>query len=449
MNRTLLSLIRSMPVRLALSLLALFVVVSLTSLAASWAVSRASLDTAMRDDLRQDMAGFRAAPSAAALAALVRAEGRVTDPDRMLLSYFAPSGRHFGNATLSRDENGYHLTRGDGSGFSGEYLALGAVLHGGQLTIARSRAEIDELSETFRRIVLWSLLPTFLIALSGGLFLARRSAAQVRAMEATLDRLTTGDLAARVHPGRGWSADMAQIGHRIDRMAEAQQTAHEALRQVSSDVAHDLKTPLQRIAVHLDDLDRADLPDDARALVDAARGDLDGVVAVFHALLQIAQVESGSPRGRFTDVDLSRVAETVGELYEPTAAETGHALRIRADPGARVRGDRDLLGQAIANLIENALRHTDPGTEIEVTVTGGAGSTTLSVTDTGPGIPEAERANVLQRLYRLDRSRNTPGSGLGLSLVAVVADLHDARLDLGDAGPGLRVSVAFPPVAAS
>ncbi|WP_102106723.1 sensor histidine kinase [Oceaniglobus roseus] len=444
MSRGILSLARSMPVRLACSLVALFAVVSLASLAASYAVSWNSLDATMREDLRQDMAGFRAAPSALALAALVNAEGKVTDPNRMLLSYFAPNGQHFGNAALTRDENGYHLTQPSGEGISGQYLALTDDLYGGELTIARSRTEIDDLWLVFRRIVLVSLLPTILVALSGGLWLARRSAAQVEVMENTLERLTSGNLAARVDPAPGWSEDMLQIGRRIDRMAAAQQLTVETLRQVSSDVAHDLKTPIQRVAVRLDDLTRHHgLAPEARALIDDARADLDDVVSVFHALLQIAQVESGTPKSRFAAVDLGTLAETMAELYEPAAADTGHTLTVTATPGAAVWGGRDLLGQVLANLIENALRHTPEGTAIAVTVTAEADTVRLTVADTGPGIPAAERTAVLQRLYRLDRSRHTPGSGLGLSLVSVVAGLHEAEVTLDDNAPGLVVRLTF------
>ncbi|SEM54500.1 Signal transduction histidine kinase [Loktanella fryxellensis] len=443
------TLLRASPVRLALGLVALFALVSLASLAASYAASRASLDATMRSDLTQDIAGFRAAPNARALAALVAAEARVTDPARVVLSYVTATGQRFGNGRLAQDRDGYFLTTLDAPDrrIDGQYLALTTPLYGGQLTIARSRAEIDALFTVFRNIVLLSLLPTLAVALGAALMLARRSARQVAALGRTLDRLTTGDLAARVHPTARWSDDFHRIATRIDRMAAAQEASVDSLRQVSSDVAHDLKTPIQRISVHLDQLSDMALPPDATTLVDRARAEVDGVVSVFHALLQIAQIEAGTRKSRFAPVDLVPLVATFAELYDPAAAEAGRDLRLCvATKAAVVQGDRDLLGQILANLIENALRHTPDGTPITIGLSEVDGTIVLTVTDAGPGIPEHERDKVLQRLYRLDCSRATPGSGLGLALVAVIADLHDAVLTLQDASPGLQVALRFKPV---
>ena len=441
------TLLRASAVRLALGLVALFALVSIASLAASYAASRSSLDATMRRDLTQDVAGFRAAPSAAALAALVAAEARVSDPNRIVLSYVMPTGQRFGNGQLAQDRDGYFLTTLDDSDtrFDGQYLALTTPLYGGQLTVARSRSEIDQLWTVFRNIVLLSLLPTLVIALGAGLVLARRSAHQVNALGRTLDQLTSGDLAARVRPTSRWSDDFHRIAERIDRMAAAQETSVESLRQVSSDVAHDLKTPIQRISVHLDDLSGLPLPEEAASLVDQAQTEVAGVVSVFHALLQIAQIEAGTPKSRFAPVDLVPLVQTFAELYDPSAAEEGRSLTLAISTDrATVLGDRDLLGQILANLIENALRHTPPGTAITLGLARQGDSVVLSVADKGPGIPAAERSKVLQRLYRLERSRTTPGSGLGLSLVAVIADLHDARLSLQDNGPGLIVALSMP-----
>lgn len=440
----LIALLRASPVRLALGLVAVFALISIASLTASYTASRKSLDATMRSDLQQDVAGFRAAPSATALAALVAAEARVSDPARIVLSYVSPRGRHYGNGVLAQDQDGYFLTTLDGEGtrIGGEYLALTTRLYGGQLSIARSRAEIDQLWTVFRNIVLLSLLPTLVIALGAGLVMARRSARQVNALGRTLDQLTSGDLAARVQPTAQWSDDFRRIGTRIDRMAAAQETSVDALRQVSSDVAHDLKTPIQRISVHLDDLSGLPLPDDAAALVDLAQAEVAGVVSVFHALLQIAQIEAGTPKSRFAPVDLAALVATFAELYDPAATEDGRDLILDVTaPQAMVLGDRDLLGQILANLIENALRHTPAGTPITIGLHRQGGDVILTVADKGPGIPQDERSRVLQRLYRLDRSRATPGSGLGLSLVEVIADLHDATLTLTDHAPGLMVSL--------
>ena len=443
----LLALWRSMPVRLALLLVLLFATVSLLSLAASYAVTQRSFEQAIRADLAQDMAGFRAAPSAAAVAQLVEAESRDTDPSRLVLSYVSPAGRIFGNGALARDDEGYHivsLTQGRAE-YSGAYLSLTSTLYGGQLTIARSRAEIEALAQVFFNILVISLLPTVLIALSGGLYLARRSKRHVEVIGATLDDLTSGDLAARVKVVPGWSDDLIRIGEKVNQMAGAQESQVAMLRQVSSDIAHDLKTPIQRVAVHLDELVDATEPDsDAGRFVSQAQQEVSGIASVFESLLQIAQLESSSLRDHFAPVALLPLCQTMAEIYEPSAANKNQSLTVDLPPDeVYVQGDRTLLGQVLANLIENALRHTPESSEITIRLVQDQGHPVLEVADNGPGIPESEREKVLQRLYRLDGSRNTPGNGLGLSLVEGVVKLHGGTLDLLDNAPGLRVRIRF------
>lgn len=439
---------RSMPLRLAILLVALFATVSLLSLAASYAVTQSSFEETIRADLQQDLAGFRAAPSARAVAQLVEAESRAADPGRLILSYVARDGRIYGNGAIAQDEGGFHIfsLNPERAEFEGEYLSLTNPLYGGVITIARSRAEIVALRGVFVNILLISLLPTVLIALSGGLILARRSKRHVEVVGAALDKMTSGDLGARVQIGPRWSDDLVRIGGKLNQMAAAQEAQMGALRDVTSDIAHDLRTPLQRVALYVQDLsDRvADDPESA-VLAGKVQGEVDGMTHVFHALLQLAQVEAGSPKARFETVDLTQVCRKVVEVFEDSAVASGHdlSLDLVAEPLA-LPGDRALLGQMVSNLIENALRHTPSGTEITVSLRGQEGAVVLQVADTGPGIPADERGKVLQRLYRLDRSRQTPGHGLGLSLVQAVAGLHGAQLSLHDNAPGLRVDVRFP-----
>ncbi len=438
---------RSMPLRLALLLVLLFSAVSLLSLAASYQVTKNSFENAIRADLRQDLAGFRAAPTARALALLVKAESRATNPNRVILSYLTPGGQIFGNATIARDDEGFHIVSlaGGQAELDGSYLALTDALHGGLLTIARSRAELLALRDLFINILLISLLPTVLIALSGGLILARRSKRHVEVVSRALDDMTSGNLGARVQFGPRWADDLRRIGGKLNQMAGAQETSVAALKQVSSDIAHDLKTPIQRVGVHLEDLAR-DLPEGSAqsAKLQHVRVEVDGIGATFQALLQLAQVEGGSARARFETVDLRALAETIVEVFDPVAAEAGQGLRAELpDAACLVEGDRALLGQMLSNLIENALRHTGPGHEVQVVLSQSGDDMCLSVRDDGPGIPEDQRDKVLQRLYRLDRSRHTPGNGLGLSLVDGVAKLHRADLVLQDNAPGLRVDVTF------
>ena len=429
-------LLRSMPLRLALALVALFTAVSLLSLGATYIITQRSFDQAMRADLNQDMAGFRAAPSALALAQLVEAEAEATDPERMVLSYLAPNRRHYGNAMIARDDDGYHILTDipDNPQITGRYMALTASMHGGQLTIARNLSEIQALGDVFLSVLGLSLIPTILIALSGGLFLARRSAARVRTINGTLDRLTGGQLDARIGPMTSWPTDLSAIGRKVDTMAQAQEASVAAIRQVSSDIAHDLKTPIQRVAVYLNDLsERNGLDANAQELLDKAKAELEGIVGTFHALLQIAQIETGSPKAGFKPVDLWELCTTFCELYEPAAIEADHSITFQTpvEAGMRVRGDRGLLGQV------------PPGCHINIGLEERRGHIVLSVADNGPGVPENERDLVLRRLYRMDSSRTSPGAGLGLSMVNSIAALHNAKLEILDNAPGLRLEIDF------
>lgn len=439
--------LRSTPVRLALGLVALFSVVSFTTLGFAYLQIRRSIEDSLNTNLDQQIAGYQIAATPETLVALVSAEAVAVDPEARIVVFLTRGGDSYGNARAEVRGSEVRLYRREGSRGLGEdgYVSRVTPMVGGILVVAESRAPILDLQENFLRLIGFSLIPTLLVSLGAALLIAQASARRVRRIEATLDRLAGGDLTARVSES-GRDDDLARIGTGLDRMAEAQETATTTLRQISTDIAHDLKTPVQRLSVLLADLhDRlpADTPEAdiaARAMAEADRA-----VTVFQSLLQIAQIEGGSPKSRFAMTDLAALARTFAEIYEPAAEDTGHMLRLGPLNGpAQVWGDKGLLGQVIANLIENALRHTPAGTMIDLAVLQKAGATVLTLADTGPGIPADETAKVTRRLYRLERSRTTPGNGLGLALVAAIADLHGADLRLEDNRPGLRVSLTFP-----
>lgn len=437
---------RSMPLQLAVLLVALFATVSLLSLAASYAVTQRSFEQSIRASLHQDLAGFRAAPNARAVAMLVEGESREADPNRLILSYVSRSGRIFGNGAIARDDAGFHIVSldRDRAEFAGGYLALTDTLFGGLITVARSRAEIVSLRRVFVNILLISLLPTVLIALSGGLILARRSKRHVEVVAGALDQMTSGDLATRVEIGSRWSDDLRQIGDKVNDMATAQEIQTQALRQVSMDIAHDLKTPLQRVSLYLNDLEtQAHTTGLDLELVHKTQDEITGMGRVFEALLQLAQVEAGSPKARFAPVALGPICQTMVDVFEAEAQAAEQTLTANIGPVSEVSGDKALLGQMVSNLVGNALKHAGKNSSISVSLRQQGDRVHLIVADNGPGIPREEREKVLQRLYRLDRSRNTPGNGLGLSLVEAIARLHAAELVLGDNKPGLRVEVLF------
>jgi signal transduction histidine kinase len=254
-----------------------------------------------------------------------------------------------------------------------------------------------------------------------------------------------GNLARRIAL-RGTSDEFDRLSANLNEMLDRIQMLMDGLRQVSNDIAHDLRTPLTRLRQRLElARTKATTVADFETAVDKAIAETDEILDTFGALLRIAQIEAGTRRAAFTDVDLSGVCQTIVETYAAVAEDHQHALESRIAEGVTVQGDRQLLTQMIANIVENALRHTPDGTRIELELAGLPAAPVCTIRDNGPGIPEPERQKVFRRFYRLDSSRATPGSGLGLSLVAAVAELHRIAVEIGDGQPGLKVTLRFAP----
>ena len=436
-------LVRSAPVRQALILVAVVAAVNLASLGATWLTMRADLSAGIRAEVTREIAGFDVSATPGALATLVAARARASDPADTVFVFAGDDGRNAGNAAAVIEGGTVAL-----AALSPErplsragYVHEVQRLSGGVLIVAQSLQPLADLADTFLALLAFSLVPTVAIALAIGAMIARRSARRVAAMEEVLRRIAAGDLGAR-YGADGHDDDLARIGAGLDRMAARQEAATEALRQVTTDIAHDLRTPLQRISVLIEDLRGRLAPGASADLAERAGAEAERAVAVFRSLLHIAQIESGTARQGFGPVDLAGVARRFVDLYAPAAEDRGDRLTLEVPGGAvMVEGDAGLIGQALANLIENALTHTPPGTAISVAVEGDGPA--LAVRDGGPGIPRAERAKVTRRLYRLERSRTTAGHGLGLALVTAIAEAHGARLSFADGNPGLVVRLEF------
>lgn len=437
----------STPLRLSLGIASIYLVVGLVSFAITLKVVERSTTQTLQQTLEQEMAGLRAVPSRRALISLVRSQSEITDADERILSYVLPGGVLVGNAALFADGEGYRAVSFEPrENIKGEYFALGEMVHGGVLTIAISAAPLKTLEDVFRSIFLYSFVPTTLLVLLGSLLIAKRTGHRLTAIDTTLAGLTSGDFSARV-PLPDREDDLGQITSGINKMAAAQQRQMMALQQVSSDIAHDLRTPIQRLSALVEQLASA-APEtaDVQSLSASALDETRNINQIFHALLQIAQVEGGSIKSQFKPVDVAKEVKTIGDLYRANAEDSGCHLKVSVpNEPLWVSGERTLIGQMLSNLVENTLRHTPSNTEISLSVKRTeADLIEVEVRDNGPGIATDKKDFVLRRLARLDESRSTPGHGLGLSLVAAIVDSHDGQLELKDGNPGLRVVIRFP-----
>lgn len=311
------------------------------------------------------------------------------------------------------------------------------------LTVGLSNADQDVLQADLLASFGWAALAALLAALAVGTALAIRVQARMTVAEATAARIAQGDLSARL-PITGKGDDLDRVSQAVNAALERLASVVEATQQVSSDIAHDLRTPLNRLRINLleaaQKLASGENPEDD---LTAALAQGETIDQTFTALLRIAQIEAGARREKFAPVDLAALVADVADVYANVAEDTGSSLAWETHGPMWVMGDRELLTQTFANLIENAIRHCPPGTAISLAVRAEGEHVTASISDTGPGIPVAERDKVLRRLYRLEKSRTTEGTGLGLALVKAVTDLHGAKLILTDAAPGLRVIMQF------
>ena len=321
------------------------------------------------------------------------------------------------------------------------------LVSGHYLLVGRNLQEHLLFQEVVTQSLLWALVITVGFGLIGGLVFSRNLLRRVEGIAVTSRRIVTGDLSQRM-PVRGTGDEFDDLSVTLNTMLAQIERLMEGMRTVTDNVAHDLRGPLTRMKTRLE-VTLIDPPDSDhdRAAIRETILETDQILATFNAILDIARAETGSLREAFEAVDLSAIAADVTDLYGPIAEDSGKSLHLTAPDGATTRGNRHLLAQALANLVDNAIKYAPPLTEIEVVVTPRAdGEITLSVRDSGPGIPEADRERALERFVRLEKSRHAPGNGLGLSLVAAVARLHSARLTLGDAQPGLVVTLAMPAI---
>ncbi len=319
--------------------------------------------------------------------------------------------------------------------------------NGALLTIGEDLGRTHELKRLFLRTFIFTSGAALIIALSLALTFVSRVLGRIEVIAATADAVSGQDMGARApvrDPVR--ADDIDRLALSVNRMLDRIAALLVSLRQVSDDVAHDLRTPLAHLKQRIEGaLNAPPSLKTYRTALEGASEKIDEVLATFEALLSIARLEAGARSEGFRPVDLSKIAEAVVEAFRPSAEDEGHSLLLYAPRPLVVQGESALITQMLANMVENALRHTPPGTTVEVRAEHINGVARLLVEDDGPGVEEAEYERIFERFFRGDRSRTTPGTGLGLSLVAAVAAAHKARARAEEVGPGLRIVVDFPP----
>jgi signal transduction histidine kinase len=311
------------------------------------------------------------------------------------------------------------------------------------LLVGRDMYELQSIQTLIKRTLVLGGVFTFALALLGGFMMSRSVNRRLDTINRASREIMSGNLNQRI-PHRGSGDEFDQLSDNLNNMLDQIEALMDGVRRVSDNIAHDLRTPLARLRNRLESLSMQPPGDDQarREMVEQALAEADGLLGTFNALLRIARLEADARRAGFAPLELGQVLADVVELYEPVAEENRQRVELVRESEFTLVGDRDLLFQAFTNLLDNAVKYTPPEGLIRARVYAAG----VSVCDSGPGVPEREKDKVFQRFYRVDSSRSTPGSGLGLSLVKAVASLHDLRVRLTDADPGL--CVVLEPVAA-
>lgn len=312
---------------------------------------------------------------------------------------------------------------------------------GAFMAVGREVYPLADLRHGLNRIALIGSVALMILAVMAGLAAGLIFLRRLDRVNATTGRIMEGNLSERL-PTIGLGQEFHDLTHNLNTMLDRLEALMSGMKQLSADLAHDLRMPLTRLRNRLEEIEAKDAAQAGR--IAEALGEADELLTLFNALLRLARLEAGAARFEMVPVDLGELMDRAVETFTPGAEDLGRRLRLRRDDGdALVLGDPALLGQLLANLIDNAIDHTRPGTQVDCVVATAARSVTLRIEDDGPGVPPDEIPHLTKRFYRLDQSRTRPGAGLGLSLAAAIADLHGARMEITALSPGLSVSLRF------
>jgi signal transduction histidine kinase len=401
------------------------------------------LDSMVSDDARALAEEFRA-DGDQELADEIREREAIRSPNHMLYAVFAPDGTVLhGSLQAKRPAPGLHpidfYDPGEGADTA---RAMTIDLSPSERLVVASDSEWFEKVEAY---VIWIFAAAFLgvcvLGFGGAVILGSYLRRRLRSISGSAEAIIGGDIRQRMPVGPQ-NDEFDHLASTLNRMLDRIESLLESLRQVSSDIAHDLKTPLARLRNRLE---RGALEGSGSdALIDDAIHQLDEALSLFEAILRVAEVESGETKRFFAPVDLSAMLTELAESYAPAFEDERRRLSWSIEPDLKVDGDRELLAQAVINLLENAQRHTPAGTAVRLAAKARAKGVSIEVADEGPGVPDADLGRITKRFARLESSRNTAGHGLGLSLVRAVARLHGGELILTNDGPGLRATISVP-----
>ena len=352
-----------------------------------------------------------------------------------------PKFKQYGEGWLSFQLD---ILQWDGQEIDAGFIARSQPIENGyHLLAARHYNDVITAANLVGGALIWSMFATIILGTIGGAIVAGISVKQIDSINKSVQGIMTGDLSGRIHSAKH-QGEIRELTFNLNRMLDRIQTLMAGVRQVSDNIAHDLRTPLTRLRNHLTQLQeqvQGKPEETVQYLIDEA----DALLSTFNALLRIAQIESGNRRSGFASLDPKVILLDVTELYEPLAMDKSIAVRQSLEGGLQLEGDRDLLFQAFANLIDNAIKYTPEGGTISVSLNQLENTAVITIADSGVGVSYQDQSKVFRRFFRVEASRSEqPGNGLGLSLVAAVIKLHEGDINLLDNNPGLTVEVSLP-----
>jgi signal transduction histidine kinase len=446
-------LIRSAGIRFALIYAVVFGVSAFLLAFSLWYSTVGLLQRQVEISIRNDSSALNEHFTSGGLPSLIAAiQDRMTDAldaDGIYLLLDPLGNRIIGNLDqwpvgLTQTDTWYQLPVRR-QGVNSVALLRASTLPGGdRLLVGRDVRARSELRNVLRDGLIWALGLMFALGIIGAILIRSLFRRMIRDISTTTRAIARGDLTRRI-PKTGDGDEFDELAEIINDMLERIARLMDGVRQVSNAIAHDLRTPITRARTRLEDASlHAHSVDDLQSAIERATQDLDGIVGVFEALLRIAEIEAGSRRAAFARIDLAPMLHDIDELYRAVAEERGLTLQTQIEAELPMLGDRELVQQAVANLLDNALKFTAPGTIINFRAKLDETVIDISIADRGPGIAPEDRSRATERFFRAEAARNTAGSGLGLALVAAVAQLHNGTLHLADNHPGLRAILSLP-----